>query len=31
MLCAVLISVNFCSSLLNGELGATDGSDLIPS
>jgi hypothetical protein len=27
----VLISVTFCSSMADGDVGATDGSDIIPS
>jgi len=31
MMCAVLFSVIFSSSMVDGELGATNGSDLIPT
>jgi len=31
LMCAVLISVIFCSTMADGDLGATKGSELIPS
>jgi len=30
MICAMLIGVNVCTSVADGDLGATEGSDLIP-